>query len=146
MAAEELAFLPAVNASLNATATVLLVWGRVLVRRGRERAHARVMTSAFAVSSVFLVLYVLHKWSRDFENTTFHAEGAAKAAYLVLLATHVGLAMTVPVFAIALLRLGLRDERARHRRLARIAWPIWLYVSLTGVAIYVLLYHLNPVA
>ncbi|MCA9510586.1 MAG: DUF420 domain-containing protein [Myxococcota bacterium] len=141
---DALAALPAVNASLNAIACGLLVYGRALARAGRERAHRRVMIAAFAVSSVFLALYVAHKWSRDFENTTFHATGLAKTAYLALLASHVALATSVPVFAIALIRLGLRDERERHRRLARIAWPVWLYVSITGVAIYVLLYHLNP--
>ena len=102
------------------------------------------MIGAFAVSSVFLVSYLTHKWARDFENTTFHAEGLAKGAYLLMLASHVVLAMTVPVFAILLIRLGLRDERERHRRIARVAWPIWMYVSVTGVVIYILLYHLNP--
>jgi len=102
------------------------------------------MIGAFAVSAVFLVSYLTHKWARDFENTSFHAVGAAKVAYLAMLASHVVLAMTVPVFAIVLIQLGLRDDRARHRRIARIAWPIWMYVSVTGVVIYILLYHLNP--
>jgi len=140
----DLSFLPAVNASLNALAATLLVVGRSLVRRGRIALHRRVMISAFAVSSLFLVLYLLHKWSRGFENTTFHATGAVKAAYLALLASHVLLAMSVPPLAITLIVLGLRDRRASHRRLARIAWPVWMYVSVTGVVIYVLLYHANP--
>lgn len=140
-----LAFLPALNAVLNAVSAVLLVVGRRLARARRFAAHKRVMLSAFGVSSVFLASYLLHKWLRDFENTTFHATGVAKGAYLALLFTHVVLAMTVPVFAIVLIRLGLRDERTRHRRIARIAWPIWMYVSVTGVVIYVLLYHANPV-
>lgn len=138
------ALLPTVNAVLNACAAVLLVRGRALVRAGRIDAHRRTMLAAFAVSSVFLVLYVTHKVARDFENTTFHAVGLAKTAYLVLLASHVLLAMTVPPFAIALIVLGLRDRRARHRRLARVAWPIWMYVSVTGVLIYLLLYPFNP--
>ncbi len=136
--------LPPINAALNGTATVLLIIGRRLARRGEVEGHKRVMGAAFAVSSVFLVCYVVHKFARHFENTTFHAEGLAKLAYLALLFSHVLLAMTVPVFAIALIRLGLRDERERHRRLARIAWPIWIYVSITGVLIYLLLYPLNP--
>lgn len=136
--------LPALNAGLNAVATVLLVTGRRLARQGRIEAHRRVMGSAFAVSTLFLFFYVVHKASRNFENTTFHAQGSAKVAYLVLLFSHVVLAASVPVLAILLIRLGLRDERARHRRLARIAWPIWIYVSVTGVVIYFLLYHLNP--
>jgi uncharacterized membrane protein YozB (DUF420 family) len=142
----DLSLLPPINAVLNATATVLLVQGRRLARRGEVERHRRVMLSAFAVSSVFLVCYVAHKVSRSFENTTFNAEGLAKLAYLGLLASHVVLAMTVPVFAIALIRLGTRGERERHRRLARIAWPIWIYVSVTGVLIYLLLYPFNPPA
>jgi len=138
------AFLPSVNAALNAVATVLLVAGRVLVKRGRIAAHRRAMISAFAVSSLFLCLYVAHKVSRDFENTTFHAVGAAKTAYLLLLFTHVSLAMLVPPLALTLIVLGLRDRIDRHRALARWAWPIWIYVSVTGVVIYLLLYPLNP--
>lgn len=142
----DLSFLPAVNASLNAVATVLLVRGRLLIRAGRVDAHRRTMLSAFAVSALFLVLYLTHKASRSFENTTLHVEGALKAAYLVFLASHVLLAMTVPVFAIVLIRYGLAGRIDSHRRLARIAWPIWMYVSVTGVAIYWILYHLNPAA
>ncbi len=138
------ALLPALNAVLNAVAASLLLVGRRLARAGRLEAHKRVMLSAFGVSSVFLASYLLHKWLRDFESTTFHVTGVAKGAYLALLFSHVVLAMTVPVFAIVLIRLGLRDERSRHRRIARIAWPIWMYVSVTGVVIYVLLYHVNP--
>lgn len=140
----DLSFLPAVNATLNATATLLLLRGRVLARRHAVAAHRRTMLAAFAVSSVFLVLYVVHKASRNFENTTFHAEGLAKLAYLAVLISHVSLAITVPVLAVALIAFGARGRIEQHRRLARVAWPIWLYVSVTGVGIYVLLYHLNP--
>lgn len=140
----DFSFLPAVNASLNAIATLLLVRGRLLARAGRVDAHRRTMLTAFGVSSLFLALYLLHKASRGFESTTFHAEGVAKLAYLVMLVSHVTLAASVPVLAILLIRHGLADRIAAHRRLARIAWPIWMYVSVTGVLIYVLLYHLNP--
>ena len=91
----DLSFLPGVNASLNAVATVLLLLGRRFIRMGRIDAHRRTMLAAFGVSSVFLVLYVSHKASKSFENTTFNAEGVAKAAYLVLLASHIILAMSV---------------------------------------------------
>jgi uncharacterized membrane protein YozB (DUF420 family) len=140
----DLSALPPLNAALNATAAVLLVIGRRLARSGQIAAHRRVMLAAFATSSLFLVLYVLHKASRGFENTTFHAVGAAKTAYLALLFSHVTLAMAIPPLAVALVVLGLRDRRERHRRLARIAWPLWMYVSATGVLIYLLLYPLNP--
>jgi uncharacterized membrane protein YozB (DUF420 family) len=138
--------LPPINATLNAVATVLLVVGRGLARRGEVERHRVVMICAFGVSSLFLLLYVSHKVSRNFENTTFNVEGWTKTAYLVLLGSHVLLAMTVPIIAIALIRFGLRDDRARHRRLARIGWPIWIYVSVTGVVIYLLLYPFNPAA
>jgi uncharacterized membrane protein YozB (DUF420 family) len=140
----DLSLLPAVNAGLNLIATSLLVVGRRLVKQGRIDAHKRVMLAAFGVSTLFLVFYVAHKVSRSFENTTFQVEGIAKTAYLLLLFSHVTLAAAVPVLAILLIRFGLRHELERHRRLARIAWPIWMYVSVTGVLIYLLLYHLNP--
>ncbi len=140
----DLSGLPPINAALNASATILLLVGRSLARRGDVARHRVVMLSAFGVSSLFLLLYVSHKVSRNFENTTFNAEGLAKTAYLLLLGSHVLLAMTVPVIAIVLIRLGLRDDRERHRRWARIGWPIWMYVSVTGVLIYLLLYPFNP--
>jgi uncharacterized membrane protein YozB (DUF420 family) len=140
----DLSFLPAVNASLNAIAALLLVRGRMLARAHRVTAHRLTMASAFVVSTLFLALYLLHKWSRGFENTTFHAEGLTRAAYLALLFSHVVLAIAVPPLAIGLIALGVRGRVERHRRLARWAWPIWMYVSVTGVVIYALLYHLNP--
>ena len=118
--------------------------GRLLIRSGREVAHRRVMLGAFAASTLFLASYLLHKVWKDFENTPFWGEGLAQVAYLVLLATHVILAMTVPPLAIVLIVLGLRGRREAHRRVARIAWPIWMYVSITGVVIYLLLYPLHP--
>ncbi len=140
----DLSGLPAVNASLNATAATLRVAARIQIQRGREQAHRRLMTSAFAVSTLFLAFYLLHKGSKGFENTSFNAEGAAKLAYLVLLFSHVVLATAIPILAIVLIRMGLRGERERHRRIARWAWPAWMYVSVTGVLIYLLLYHWNP--
>jgi uncharacterized membrane protein YozB (DUF420 family) len=137
---QESILLPTVNAGLNALAAVLLVVGRRLVRGGRVALHRRVMISAFAVSSLFLVLYVIDKASRGFASRTVAFGGAARGAYLVLLASHVTLAMTVPPLAITLIVLGTRGRIERHRRLARVAWPVWLYVSVTGVAIYAVLY------
>jgi uncharacterized membrane protein YozB (DUF420 family) len=138
------ALLPSLNATLNAVSLALLVAGRRLARQKRVREHRRVMLSAFAVSSVFLMSYVTHKIVFGFESTTFNVTGAWKLAYLVFLVSHVLLAMLVPVLAIALITLGLRGRVESHRSLARLAWPIWVYVSVTGVMIYVLLYHLNP--
>ena len=140
----DLPLLPTLNALLNAIAGGLLLRGRALVRAGRIDAHRRTMLAAFATSSLFLVLYVTHKLLHGCESTSLHVTGGAKLAYLALLFSHVSLAMAVPPLAIVLIRRGLRGEIARHRRLARVAWPIWIYVSATGVVIYVLLYWANP--
>ncbi len=140
----ELPFLPTLNAGLNAVAIVLLLRGRALAKRREIGAHRRTMIAAFVVSSAFLAGYLLHKYLQGFQNTTLEVEGVARAAYLVLLVSHVVLAMTVPVFAVVLITLGLRGTIERHRRWARVGWPVWMYVSVTGVVIYLILYPFNP--
>ncbi len=142
----DLSALPTVNAILNGLATILLIVGRLLIHKRRVDAHRRVMIGAFSVSTLFLGLYVLHKASHGFESLTYNADGLLKLTYLTILFTHLTLAMTVPVLAIMLVRLGLTKRFERHKRLARIAWPIWMYVSVTGVVIYAMLYHFNPIA
>ena len=143
----DLSFLPSVNASLNGLATLLLVGGFVLIKRHRIAAHRACMVGAFSVSTLFLVLYVTHKvWKATTGtglHTTFHREGLVKLCYLAMLLSHLVLAMAVPVLAIWMIRLGMRRQDEKHRRLARVALPIWLYVSVTGVLIYLMLYHLN---
>jgi uncharacterized membrane protein YozB (DUF420 family) len=134
--------LPVVNASLNALATVLLITGYVLIRRGREQAHKRVMLSAFGVSALFLLCYLAYHYTAG--HVEFEGPSPVREFYLGLLLTHILLAVTVPFLAIATIYLGLKDRRAAHRRLARWTFPIWLYVSITGVVIYVMLYHLYP--
>lgn len=139
----DLSFLPAVNATLNGAAATMLVVGLVKVKRKQLTAHRNCMMSAFALSGLFLVGYVTHKvWKGA--HTPFNGEGAAKAVYLFILFTHLVLAMTVPVFAVVLIRLGLKGRDELHRRVARWGWPIWMYVSVTGVVIYFMLYHFNP--
>ncbi len=134
--------LPAVNASLNALATVLLIAGYVLIKQRREVAHKRTMITAFGVSVVFLICYlVYHRYAG---HVRFSGPSPVREFYLGLLLTHVVLAATVPFLAVATIYLGLQDRRQAHRRLARWTFPIWLYVSITGVVIYVMLYHLYP--
>jgi uncharacterized membrane protein YozB (DUF420 family) len=140
----DIATLPLVNACLNGVATLLLVRGRILIARRKVDAHRRSMLAAFGVSTLFLALYVAHKVAKGGVNTPYHGQGAARVAYLSILFSHIPLAAAVPIFAIRLIFLGLRGELSKHRRLARIAWPIWLYVSLTGVVIYLMLYPFNP--
>lgn len=134
--------LPAVNASLNALATVLLLTGYWLIRRGREQAHKRVMLSAFGVSVVFLICYLARMAMTG--HVSFTGPSPVREFYLGLLFSHVVLAATVPFLAMATIYLGLKDRRTSHRRLARWTFPIWLYVSITGVVVYVMLYQLYP--
>ncbi len=134
---------PLLNASLNLAATLLLVSGLVLIKRGREGAHKRVMIGAFAVSVLFLLSYLAyHVWPVGAAATPFAGQGPIRLVYYTILITHIVLAMAVPVLAVVTIWLGLSDRRAAHRRWARWTFPIWLYVSITGVLIYLLLYQL----
>jgi len=139
---------------------VLLVIGWVLIKRRRERAHKWVMLAAFDVSVLFLICYLWYHCTVG--HVKFTHPGAVRIAYYSILASHVVLAMTVPFLAATSIYLGLRatgccgvaDEvrqqqlelayRTKHRKLARWTFPIWLYVSVTGVVVYVMLYHLWP--
>ena len=143
-----LQWLPHVNVTLNAIASLLLVLCFVLIRQRRERAHRNVMLATFAVSTLFLMSYLTYHFqvpSKKFPVDPEVAPAAARYFYYVLLASHVLLAMSVPFLAIAAIVLGLRDNRAAHRRVVRYAWPIWLYVSVTGVVVYLMLYQIYPV-
>ena len=147
----DLSFLPAVNAALNFSATVLLITGVSVIRRKKNvETHRNIMFAAFATSCLFLIFYVTHYiWrisATGTAHTPFNRTGFVKTLYYLMLFSHILLAMTVPVFAIILIRLGLKRRDETHRKLAKVAYPIWLYVSITGVLIYVVLYHLNPPA
>ena len=132
--------LPAINATLNATAAVLLVWAYVLIRRGRIEAHRRVMVTAFGISIVFLISYLIYHYNVG--SVRFQRTGAIRTRYLSILLTHTVLAATVPVLAPMTLYRGWRRQDARHRRIARWTLPIWLYVSVTGVIVYWMLYRM----
>jgi uncharacterized membrane protein YozB (DUF420 family) len=132
--------LPTVNAILNATAAVLLVWGYTLIRRKRFAQHRKVMQTAFVVSCLFLVCYLVYHYQVG--SVRFPKTGAIKTLYLAILGTHTILAAAVPVLAIITLRRGLSARYDKHRRIARWTLPIWLYVSVTGVVVYLMLYHL----
>lgn len=132
--------LPTVNAILNASAAVLLVWGYTLIRRKRIETHRKVMIAAFVTSCLFLVSYLVYHANTGSKH--FPGTGALRTVYLSILGTHTILAAAVPVLAIITLNRGLRARYDRHRRIARWTLPIWLYVSVTGVIVYVMLYHL----
>jgi uncharacterized membrane protein YozB (DUF420 family) len=133
-------YLPSVNAVLNGTAAVLLVWGYTLIRRKRIQAHRRVMIAAFAVSVLFLIGYVVFHVHAG--NVRFQRTGAIRTGYLALLFTHTVLAAAVPPLAIVTLARALRQRFDRHRKIARWTLPIWLYVSVTGVVVYFMLYRM----
>lgn len=130
---------PTVNAVLNGTSASLLVLGFVLIRRGRERAHRNAMLAAFGCSVVFLASYLYYHAQAG--STRYPGEGLDRSLYLVLLGTHTVLAAAVPILSARTIYLGLKDRRASHRRWARVTFPVWLYVSVTGVLIYLILYH-----
>ena len=132
--------LPSINAALNLTAAILLVWGYTLIRRRRIEAHRKVMTTAFVVSCLILAGYLTYHYVVG--AVRFQKTGAIRAIYLSILTSHTILAALTPVLAIVTLRRGLSARYDSHRRIARWTLPIWLYVSVTGVVVYVMLYRL----
>ena len=131
--------LPAVNASLNALSGVLLLCGYTLIRLRRIELHRRFMIAAFAASSLFLICYVVYH--AQVGSVRFTRQGFVRPLYFTILITHVALAFTVVPLAIVTLSRGLKARYPQHRRIARWTLPIWLYVSVTGVLVYVLLYQ-----
>jgi uncharacterized membrane protein YozB (DUF420 family) len=132
--------LPALNATLNAAAAVCLTVGYVLIRRGDRVNHQRAMLAALTTSAVFLVSYVIYHLNVG--SKPFQGEGAVRLVYFVILVSHVVLAATIPVLSLMTASRGLRAQFDRHVRLARWTLPIWMYVSVTGVVIYLMLYKL----
>ena len=132
--------LPTLNAFLNALAAALLIRGWLLIRRREIQAHRKTMLAAFSVSVLFLVSYLIYHY--DVGSVKFLKTGPIRAVYFTILISHTVLAAVVAPMAILTLRRALRGELDRHRRLARITLPVWLYVSITGVVVYFMLYHL----
>jgi protein SCO1/2/putative membrane protein len=133
--------LPSVNASLNALSAILLVWGYTLIRRKQIDRHRRVMITAFLTSCLFLVCYLVYH--AQVGSVPFGHQGTfLRTVYLSILLTHTVLAAAVPVLAIITLRRGLGKRFDQHRKIARWTLPIWLYVSVTGVVVYLMLYHM----
>lgn len=133
--------LPTLNATLNALAAVLLSVGWLFIRSGRIEAHRRCMIAAFVTSSLFLVSYVVYH--AQVGSKPFPGTGLLRTVYLAILTPHVVLAAAVLPLAILTLRRGLRRQDERHRRIARLTLPTWLFVSVTGVIVYVMLYWLT---
>jgi putative membrane protein len=135
---------PTLNAILNGSAAILLVVGRVLIGQRRINAHRNVMIGAFCTSALFLVSYLYYHFAvRHGQPTRFPGIGAARTFYFVLLGTHTTLAAVMVPMILMTLRRGLRRDDAAHRRIARWTYPIWMYVSVTGVIIYLMLYRMS---
>ncbi len=142
--------LPHATATLNATAAVLLAFGLIQIRRGRARKHKKLMLWALAVSALFLLLYLFHKVAlyqatgqpnKRFPTDPAVAPEAARYTYYAILLTHLLLAMAVPFLALRAVYLAIKGRIVAHKKLVRFAYPIWMYVSVTGVLVYVMLYH-----
>lgn len=136
------------NAALNFTALVLLIIGYALIKSGRVNAHKWTMLSAFGVSGAFLASYLTYHFAPPplgiGGSVPFQGTGVVRPIYFAILISHILLATTVPFLAGWTIRLGLKDQREKHRKWARWTFPIWLYVSITGVVIYVMLYLIYP--
>jgi len=134
---------PAINAALNLTCFIFLVAGRMAIARGDVPLHRRRMLSAFTASSVFLVSYLIR-----FATTGAHkypGSGLDKIVYLIILFSHMVLAVALVPLVLGALKHALQSNFDKHRRLVKFTWPIWMYVSVTGVIVYLMLYHLAPV-
>jgi uncharacterized membrane protein YozB (DUF420 family) len=136
--------LPEINATLNALTGVLLVIAYILIRQKRIAAHRRFMIAACITAVVFLAGYVLNHYLRHGIVTRFTAEGWVRPLYFTILISHTILAITIVPLVIITLRYGLRMRVAQHRRIARWTFPLWMYVSLTGVLVYFFLYQWFP--
>jgi putative membrane protein len=133
----DLRFLPAVNASLNATSAVLLACGWVAIRRKAVQAHRGLVTAAFVASSLFLVCYLGYHYVHG--DTKYAGTGPLRTVYLLILASHVLLSMGVVPMALTAFYFALKKQFARHKKVTRILMPVWLYVSVTGVVVFLML-------
>jgi putative membrane protein len=136
--------LPHLNASLNAASFLFLLVGFYFIRRGNVPAHRASMAAALSVSGLFLVSYVVYHY--NYGSVKFTGQGVVRPVYFFILVTHVILAAAIAPLVFVTVRRALRGDYARHRRIARWTYPLWLYVSVTGVVVYLMLYQLYPPA
>lgn len=133
--------LPTINALLNSLSALFLIIGFVFIRQRKIPQHRAMMIAAFSTSTLFLISYLWYHFSGTL-ITKFTGEGIARVVYFTILISHSVLALAVPPMAILSLWRGLKMDKVRHRKIARWTLPLWLYVSVTGVSVYVMLYHL----
>jgi len=142
MIAEQYAFFPALNATLNGASAALLLTGRVLIAKRRVVAHRICMIAAVVASALFLACYLFFHYKVG--NILFLGQGWARSVYFTILISHVTLAMVIVPMAIITLTRGLGGRYPQHRAIARWTWPLWMYVSITGVLVYFMLYQWFP--
>lgn len=142
MIPEQYSYFPALNATLNGTSAVLLFTGRTLIKRGNMAAHRACMIAAAVASALFLACYLFFHF--EVGNIRFLGQGWARPVYFSILISHVTLAIVIVPLAIITLTRGLKARYASHRAIARWTWPLWMYVSLTGVIVYFMLYRWFP--
>ena len=133
---------PKISATLNGCSAVLLVTGRALIARGKVAAHRVAMLTAFGTSALFLVSYVYYHWPHHGGIVYFHGTGWARILYLTILISHTILAIVIVPLVLITLTRGLRGHFDRHRAIARWTFPLWLYVSVTGVIVYLMLFQI----
>jgi len=139
---DALSYLPHINACLNSASAVLLFSGYLFIRRHNIKAHRNCQVSAFVLSTIFLISYLIYHFNHG--TTRFTGQGIVRSIYFTILTTHTILAIViVPLILITFYR-ALRSDFERHRRIARITLPLWLYVSVTGVIVYLMLYQIYP--
>jgi len=138
--------IPALNATLNGIATLLITTGFILIKSGRKEAHRKVMTTAMAVSALFLVGYVTHKILIRGVHTPFGGEGAIRTVYYTMLISHIILAISIAYLVPRTFLFAIRGDFVRHQAWAKFTFPIWYYVSVTGVLGYFFLYQWWPAA
>lgn len=139
---EYISYLPHLNAILNSTSAVFLLAGYVFIRRGLIRAHRNCQMTAVVTSTVFLVFYLTYHYYHG--DTKFLGQGIVRPFYFAVLISHVILAIVIVPMVLVTLYRALRSDFVRHRRIARWTLPLWLYVSVTGVVVYLMLYHFYP--
>lgn len=129
--------LPAVNATINGTVSILLVMGLVFIRQGKIQAHRKAMTASIALSALFLLSYVGYHVTH--ESTVFGGEGLIRNIYLFVLLTHILFAMVIAPLVLVSFTRALSERFDKHRKIAKITWPLWFYVSVTGVIVYIMI-------
>jgi putative membrane protein len=135
-------FLPLLNAFLNSATAVSLITGFIMIKRGKRRYHATAMITAFALSSIFLISYVIYHGSNP--STSFGGAGFIKYFYYVILISHILLAAIVVPFVLLAIYFGITRQYVRHKRVTRYTFPVWLYVSITGVLVYLMISPYYP--